>query len=326
MTPRRLLGLLGLALCGLAAAAPAHGAGFRAGAFEPPRPAPDFALTAAGGAEFRLSRARGQVIVLTFGYTDCPDVCPTVLAELAQMRARLGRDARRVQVAYVSVDPQRDTTERLRAYMRLFDDTFLGLTGSVDQLDQVWKAYGISIARREIAGGGPNAYSVHHSASVYLIDTAGRLRVMAPFGTPVDDVVHDVRALLAQGAPAPGETIRLEAPWIRRALADSGSGVSKTAAYVTIVNRGAAPDALLSATADAAKSVELHETRNMSGMMMMEPVPKIVVPPGARVELKPGGYHLMLIGLTRALGPGQTVTLTLVFDRAGPVTARAEVR
>jgi copper(I)-binding protein len=75
-----------------------------------------------------------------------------------------------------------------------------------------------------------------------------------------------------------------------------------------------------------AASVEIHETRNMSGMMMMEKVPKVVVPRGARVELKPGGYHLMLIGLKQALGPGQTVTLTLVFERAGAIKARAEVR
>lgn len=74
------------------------------------------------------------------------------------------------------------------------------------------------------------------------------------------------------------------------------------------------------------KSVEIHETRNMSGMMMMEPVPRIVVPSVARVELKPGGYHLMLIGLERALAPGQTVTLILVFERAGPITARAAVK
>ena len=89
-------------------AAPA-GRGLRSGAFEPPRPAPDFALPAASGAEFRLSRHRGKVVVLAFGYTHCPDVCPTVLAELAQVRARLGRGRERVQVVYVSVDPERDT-------------------------------------------------------------------------------------------------------------------------------------------------------------------------------------------------------------------------
>ena len=193
---RRLVAAVGLAV--LATAGVAGAGSFRSGAFEPPRPAPDFALRSTSGAEFRLSRHRGKVVVLTFGYTNCADVCPTVLAELAQVRRRLGKAAGRVQVVYVSVDPERDTLERLDAYTQVFDKTFLGLTGSVDQLGPVWKAYGISIVRRPVAGDGPGAYLVHHTASLYLIDAAGRLRVMAPFGTPVDDVLHDVRALLAE--------------------------------------------------------------------------------------------------------------------------------
>jgi protein SCO1 len=324
MSAQRLVTSWALALSCVALAAPAGGGGFRTGAFEPARPAPDFAVPATTGAEFRLSRAHGKVILLTFGYTNCPDVCPTVLAELAQVRARLGRDAGRVQVVYVSVDPERDTPERLRAYVHAFDTTFVGLTGPAAQLEPVWKAYGVSTARREIPGGGPQAYTVHHTASTYVVDTEGRLRVMAPFGTPVDDLVHDVRVLLA-AAPVQDSSIRLDGPWVRRAPAMKDTE-SNTAAYVTIVNGGRAPDTLLSATANVARSVEIHETRNMSGMMMMEPVPRIAVPPAARVELKPGGYHLMLVGLKRALGPGQTVTLTLVFERAGPITARAAVR
>jgi protein SCO1/2 len=270
-----------------------------------------------------LSRERHTVLLVTHDVEEALHLADRVLAELAQVRAQLGRDAGRVQVVYVSVDPERDTTERLRAYVSIFDKTFLGLTGSTVQLGPVWKAYGISIARREIPGGGPQSYGVHHTASVYVIDTAGRLRVMAPFGTPVDDVLHDVRILLAAAPEEPA--IQLDRPWVRRAPAMPDSP-SSAAGYVTIVNRGAMPDALVSATADVAASVEIHETRNMSGMMMMEKVPKLVVPPGARVELKPGGYHLMLIGLKQALGPGQTVTLTLVFERAGSINTRAEVR
>jgi protein SCO1/2 len=186
--------LLVLALVGLT---PAESASFRAGAFEPPHAAPDFALRAASGAEFRLSGHRGKVLVLAFGYTHCPDVCPTVLAELAQVRARLGPAAApRVQVVYISVDPQRDTPERLRAYTEVFDKSFLGLTGPEAQLAPVWKGYGVSIVRRPVPGRDPGAYAVHHSASVYLIDPRGRLRVMAPFGTPVEDLLHDVQLLL----------------------------------------------------------------------------------------------------------------------------------
>ena len=137
-------------------------------------------------------------------------------------------------------------------------------------------------------------------------------------------VILGLIAVAVAGAPAHGTAIQLEKPWVRRAPAmEPGAiGQSTSAAYLVILNRGTAPDALVSATADAAASVEVHETRNMSGMMMMERVDRIVVPPGGRVELKPGGYHLMLIGLTRALAPGQEVTLTLVFEGAGPVTTR----
>jgi periplasmic copper chaperone A len=143
-------------------------------------------------------------------------------------------------------------------------------------------------------------------------------------------VVLSLVALIgAAGALAQDAPIRLENPWVRRAAAmpDSGPGTqSRAAGYLTIVNRGAARDALVSAAADVAERVELHETRNMSGMLMMEPVSRVDVEPGARVELKPGSYHLMLIGLKRALTPGQTVTLTLRFERAGELTTRAEVR
>ncbi|HTI54308.1 MAG TPA: copper chaperone PCu(A)C [Verrucomicrobiae bacterium] len=130
-------------------------------------------------------------------------------------------------------------------------------------------------------------------------------------------------------AVAQEAAIRLEKPWVRRAPAmpDARPGAESTAAgYVTLRNRGPERDALVAATADVAARVELHETRNMSGMMMMERLGKIELAPGARVELRPGSYHLMLIGLKRALTPGQTVTLTLEFERGGRMTTRAEVR
>jgi len=334
MRPR---GVLTLVVFMVASAVSGHAATetarFRSGAFEPPRPARDFTLPAASGAEFRLSRHLGKVVVLTFGYSSCPDVCPTVLAELAQVRERLGAAARRVQVVYVSVDPERDTPTRLQGFTEQFDKTFLGLTASMDELAPVWKAYGVSVARRELPGSKPPTYLVHHSASVFLIDGAGRLRVMAPFGTPSDDVLHDIRLLLEEtastGAMAQEAAIVLERPWIRRAVAmpDTKPGAPATAgAYVTVVNRGKTPDALISATADVAERVEVHQTRSMAGMMMMQKVARVELAPGARFEMRPGSHHLMLIGLKRSLTPGQTVTLTLEFERAGRITTRAEVR
>jgi protein SCO1/2 len=330
---RRGAALAVLLLAGSASVGPARAASapaFRSGAFDPPRAAPAFTLPAAGGGAFELRRQGGKVVVLTFGYSSCPDVCPTVLAELAQVRARLGAAAKRVQVVYVSVDPERDTPARLRAFTEQFDKTFVGITGPSAELAPVWKAYGISVVRKDLPGSTPATYLVHHTASVFLIDAAGRLRVMAPFGTPSEDVLHDVRLLLADAAEAaPEAPVLVEKAWVRRAavMPDSKPDVPNTAAgYALLRNRGKTADALIGASSDAAERVEVHETRNMAGMMMMEKVDTVALPAGGRVELKPGAYHLMLIGLKRTLTPGQSVDLTLEFERAGRIRTRAEVR
>ena len=168
----------------------------KSGVFNPPRPAPEFSLRGSDGAEFKLSRYRGKVVALGFGYTFCPDVCPTTLAELAQARKKLGADAKDFQVVYVTVDPERDSAARLKTYLSAFDESFIGATGTPEQLASVRKAYGISIAKKTVEGH-PSAYLVHHSSFVYFIDREGRLRAMLPFGgRTVDDIAHDIRALL----------------------------------------------------------------------------------------------------------------------------------
>ena len=192
---RGIAGPLLLAACA-AAAIGAESGSLKSGVFSPPRPAPEFALKGTDGTDFKLSRYRGKVVALGFGYTFCPDVCPTTLAELAQARKKLGADAKDFQVIYVTVDPERDSAARLKTYLSAFDDSFLGATGTPEQLAGVRKAYGISIARKAVEGH-PSAYLVHHSSFVYFIDREGRLRAMLPFGgRTVDDIAHDIRALL----------------------------------------------------------------------------------------------------------------------------------
>jgi protein SCO1/2 len=183
-----------LLVCIVAAQA-ALGMELRSGSFTPPRGAPDFSLRASDGSQVRLSQYRGKVVALGFGYTHCPDVCPTILAHLARARKSLGGAGKDFQVLYVTVDPARDTVERMREFMSAFDPAFLGVTGSAAELEKVRKAYGIEVSRQTIAGQ-PNSYYVHHSSSVFLIDREGALRAMIPYGTSVDDVSHDVRALL----------------------------------------------------------------------------------------------------------------------------------
>jgi protein SCO1 len=166
----------------------------KSGVFSPPRMAPDFSLPASDGTELKLNRYRGKVVALGFGYTSCPDVCPTTLAELAAVRKKLGPAGQDLQVVYVTVDPERDTAAVLRTYLTAFDPTFVGVTGTPAQLADLRKAYGIVANKVPIAG--TNSYLVHHSSFIYLIDRDGSLRAMSPYGRNVDDVASDVRALL----------------------------------------------------------------------------------------------------------------------------------
>lgn len=167
----------------------------KAGAYDPPAMAPELALQASGGGALSLSRYRGRVVLLEFGYTSCASVCPTTLATLAQARKQLGAAAKQVQVVFVTVDPGRDTAKQLQAYLQAFDPGFVGGTGTEAQLAAVRKRYGVVATRQDFGNG---YYAMAHSSSVYLIDRAGLLRGMMPFGRPASDYVHDLRALLAE--------------------------------------------------------------------------------------------------------------------------------
>jgi protein SCO1 len=173
-----------------AASAPA----LKAGVFDPPRQAPDFSLQGSDGRELKISRYRGKVVLLSFGFTSCPEVCPTTLGTLAQTRRNLGPAGADVQVVYVTVDPERDGAERMKKYLGGFDPAFVGGTGSAQQLAAVRKDYGVS-AEKKIYGSD---YSYTHSSFTYLIDRAGRLRALMPYGHSPDDYVHDLTILLKE--------------------------------------------------------------------------------------------------------------------------------
>jgi protein SCO1/2 len=181
-----------LGLCSFAAAG--ESAAFKGGTFDPPRPAPDFALQGSHGSTLKLSQYRGKVVALYFGFTHCPRICPVSLANLARAFAKLGAAASEVQVIFVTVDPERDTPERMREFLDFFNPSFRGATGTSQQLEAVERAYGIS-ARKTISQIKKVGYEVHHSSSIYLIDREGKLRVLMPFGKSVDDLVNDIRLL-----------------------------------------------------------------------------------------------------------------------------------
>ena len=164
----------------------------KAGIFNPAREAPDFSLRGSDGAPLTLSRYRGEVVVLAFGYTSCPNVCPVTLAVLAQAHRKLGAQGSQVQVIYLTVDPERDSAERLKQYLAAFDSTFVGGTGTALQMAAVRKSYGVTA---EKVGTGTD-YAVAHSSFVYLITREGKLRALMPFGHKADDYVHDISILL----------------------------------------------------------------------------------------------------------------------------------
>ena len=164
----------------------------KAGIFNPPRDAPDFSVRGSDGAPLILSRYRGKVVVLAFGYTSCPNVCPVTLAVLAQAHRKLAALGSQVQVIYLTVDPERDSAERLKQYLAAFDPTFVGGTGTDAQMAAVRKSYGVTA---EKVGTGAD-YAVAHSSFVYLITREGKLRALMPFGHKADDYVHDISVLL----------------------------------------------------------------------------------------------------------------------------------
>jgi len=181
------------ALVPVAALAAGAAPPLKAGSFEPPRAAPDFVLAGSDGGALQLSKLHGKVVLMSFGYTHCPAVCPTTLATLAEARRSLGKDAGAVQVVFVTVDPERDDVATMRQYVAAFDPSFLGATGKPEALAAVRRSYGV-VARKVPLGDG---YGVDHSSSIFLIDREGRLRAQMPFGRDARDFAHDVRLLLA---------------------------------------------------------------------------------------------------------------------------------
>ncbi len=150
-------------------------------------------LTGTNGKPYTLQSFAGKVTLFFFGYTQCPDVCPTTLAELAQVVHLLGDQASRVQIVMITVDPERDTPEVLGAYVSSFDPSFLGLTGTPEQVKLAAGAFKAYYAKVAQANGG---YSMDHSASFYLFDTQGEARVLLNNSASAAVVAHDIEALL----------------------------------------------------------------------------------------------------------------------------------
>jgi protein SCO1 len=156
--------------------------------------AKDFQLPDADGRVRTLKDFQGKVVVLFFGYTQCPDVCPTTMTELAEAKKLLGLQGDKLQVIFVTVDPERDTPQLLKAYMANFDPTFIALRPTPEQLAATAKDFKVYYKKAE--GKTPNSYSMDHSAASYVYDTHGKLRLYTRYGTGPQALVSDLNLLL----------------------------------------------------------------------------------------------------------------------------------
>ncbi len=162
-----------------------------------PKAAQEFSLPRADGSTFDLADQRGKTVLLFFGYTNCPDVCPTTMANLKQAVSQLGPQAKDVQVVFITVDPDRDTPQGVQAYATTFDPSFIGLSGPTAALETVWNQYGVyrELGPKDAAGN----YEVSHTARVTVIDRQGNLRLSINTDATWQDILHDLKLLMDEG-------------------------------------------------------------------------------------------------------------------------------
>ncbi|NJN93942.1 MAG: SCO family protein [Anaerolineales bacterium] len=170
---------------------------FKGAILEPALPVPDFELNSTTGQPFRLSQVKGDIALIYFGYTYCPDVCPLTLADIKQAVNKLEQGRERVHFIFISVDPERDTPEALSRYVTAFDPSFIGLTDDFEKVKEVMKPYG-AFAEKEIVSDSAAGYLVSHSARVYLVNADQNLLLMYPFGFKPEDLSSDLAHLLSQ--------------------------------------------------------------------------------------------------------------------------------
>jgi len=189
--------LIALVIAGVGCQAFAPAYEFKGSVLEPAAPLPDFELNATTGQPFHLSDVKGDIALVYFGYTYCPDVCPLTMADVRQAIHGLEQGRDRVHVIFVSVDPERDTPEVLSRYLAAFDPSFIGLTDDFEKVKEVMKPYG-AFAEKETAADSVAGYLVSHSARLYLVNTDQNLLLMYPFGFEAEDLRSDLAYLLSQ--------------------------------------------------------------------------------------------------------------------------------
>lgn len=308
---------------------------FRGAEVPTPRPKPDFTLTATTGQPFDFrTQTAGQVTLLFFGYTSCPDICPVHLANIAAVLKRLDpSDRNRVRVVFVTTDPDRDSLPVIRRWLDNFDASFVGLRGSLDDVNGIQARLGLPPA--QISKSATGQVEVGHAAVVLAFDADGMWRLSYPFGTRQDDWAHDLPLLVrgrwttaagpARSATSSGTSQVVGDLRVDDARVPAMQGTATLAAYATFTSRARDGDWLVRVEAPGlATRAMLHgQTTNVVGQTSMEMLDSLPLPAGGRLVLAPGGQHVMLDGLLRQVSEGDVVPVVFVFRRAGRVTIPA---
>ena len=288
--------------------------------FPDSKPLTAFALTDDRNRVFDLASLKGKWSFLFFGFTHCPDVCPTTLAVLARARDNIAKNsagAEDIQFVFISVDPNRDTASKLRQYVDYFDTSFLGVTGDNAQIanlaGQLGAAYQVAITP------GMENYPVYHTTAVFLLDP--RARYHAVFTPPHDAEAISKRFKVVRELEA-GNAVSVRDAWIR----ETPSGMTMMAGYMELRNNTARPQVLVAASSSGFEGVMIHRTIAKDGMAGMVHASQIELKPNASLTFAPGGYHLMLMNPKRILRAGDPVVINLEFRGGLVLPVAFEVR
>jgi len=279
----------------------------------------------------QLDDYKDKIVILGFGYTNCADVCPFTLGYLKQLYEQLPKFAQeKLQIMFVTVDPEYDTPEHLNDFVSYFNKDFLGVTGTRAQIDNIVQLFK---ARYTQIGGNVDVDNVrrvvhkktsdeaeekvrlyNHSVTLYLIDQEGETRNISYTGTPKKEFIANILSLLQ--APIKTENFRVK---------KSPKNARSSAAYGEITNVSTVDDVLLSVSSSIAKETQLHETQIIDGFSKMVHQPNKIFKPGQTLILKPMSYHIMFMGLNQPISELNSVDIMLKFKHAGNVPIHVEL-
>ncbi|KAK3575769.1 hypothetical protein CHS0354_030101 [Potamilus streckersoni] len=281
----------------------------------------EFELKGHTGKTYSSKTLNGKILWIYFGYTFCPDACPIMMSSLKTAYKELGKDAGRVQVLFITIDPERDTLEQLKGYVPYFGETFVGLSGKPEEIRAVADKFRVRYFKSSGSVNGKKYETINHTDRVFLVDTGGVTRGLYRSDNNAADLVKDTRTLIQSSAvlvyisvscsgiksePDSGIAgIEVSDTWVRM----MPPGAVNSAGYMYIKNTGTRDIKIVSADSDVSEKTELHTVIREGDIMQMVPVDGFTITAGGTFELKPGSYHVMLLGLKAPLKEGQEVEI-----------------